>query len=230
MVESGSEICVFITKRETTCAECKRELGRHAWIILAGDPDGGERRALCLICADLDHLDFLPAGDMALTRRAKKYSPLWAVVLEWSRSRKRYERQGLLVSAEAVQRAEVECLVDCDVRERQRARAAAGREAEDRRFVEQFAARIRDLYPAMPAGREDDIARHACLKYSGRVGRSASAKDLEEDAVRLAVIAHIRHAETDYDALLMRGTDRSEARAEVLMRLDATLAAWARAN
>jgi len=49
-------------------------LGRKAWIRLAGD-----KGALCLSCADLDHLAFLPSGDTALTRRAKKYSGLTAV-------------------------------------------------------------------------------------------------------------------------------------------------------
>jgi hypothetical protein len=52
---------------------------------------------ICLTCADLDHLAFLPAGDATLTRRAKKASMLSAVVVRFSRTRKRYERQGILV-------------------------------------------------------------------------------------------------------------------------------------
>ncbi|MHB1034973.1 MAG: DUF2293 domain-containing protein [Pirellulales bacterium] len=60
---------VFITARESVCDECGEELGRKAWIMLAGD-----RGALCLACADLDRLVFLPAGDAALTRRARKHS------------------------------------------------------------------------------------------------------------------------------------------------------------
>ena len=36
---------------------------------------------LCLDCADLGHLDYLPAGDAALTRRAKKASRQSAVVV-----------------------------------------------------------------------------------------------------------------------------------------------------
>jgi hypothetical protein len=62
--------------------------------------------ALCLACADLDHLWFLPSGDAALTRRAGKYSTLKAVVLKWSRARNRYERQGLLVEEAALHQAE----------------------------------------------------------------------------------------------------------------------------
>lgn len=53
--------------------------------------DDGPR---CLDCADMGHLEFLPSGDAALTRRATKISRLSAVVVRWSRSRNRYEREG----------------------------------------------------------------------------------------------------------------------------------------
>ena len=78
-----------------------------------------------------------------------------------------------------------------------------------------FAERVRALYPKCPLGTEQVIAEHACLKYSGRVGRSAAAKALDENAVRLAVTAHVRHAETSYDELLATGWDRHDARREV---------------
>lgn len=91
------DLKVFITSGESECNECGEKLGRHAWIMLAG-----EKGALCLPCADLDHLAFLPAGDAALTRRSTKYSTLTAVVLKWSRARKRYERQGILVEETAL--------------------------------------------------------------------------------------------------------------------------------
>ncbi len=53
----------------------------------------------CLRCAGLDDLEFLPSGDATLSRRAKARSERHAVVVRFSRSRKRYERQGLLVEA-----------------------------------------------------------------------------------------------------------------------------------
>jgi hypothetical protein len=70
----------------------------------------------------LDHLAFLPAGDAALTRRATKASGLSAVVVRWSRSRKRYERQGVLVEDHALTVAEKQCLSDADARARRRER------------------------------------------------------------------------------------------------------------
>ena len=59
------EILVFFIRKETKCAECGEELFRGSVITL--DQDKG---ALCLVCADLDHLEYLPRGDAALTRRA----------------------------------------------------------------------------------------------------------------------------------------------------------------
>ena len=84
--KENQEFKVFISTRESICGECGENLGSKAWITLAG-----EKGALCLACADLDHLLFLPSGNMALTRRARKHSTLVAVVLKWSRARKRYE-------------------------------------------------------------------------------------------------------------------------------------------
>lgn len=195
-----NDIKVFISTRDSRCDECGEQLGHHAWITLQ---EG--KGALCLSCADLDHLVYLPAGDTAVTRRARKHSRLSAVVLKWSQARKRYERQGLLVEEKALEQAEQECAADQEARKAARARAAARRAELDEQYVAAFARRIRELFPGCPAGREAEIAAHACRKYTGRVGRSAAAKALDANAVELAVIAHIRHTETRYDDLLLEG-------------------------
>jgi hypothetical protein len=57
---------------------------------------------VCLRCVGLDDLEFLPAGDALRTRRVKAKSARSAVVVRFSRSRRRYERQGLLVEPQAV--------------------------------------------------------------------------------------------------------------------------------
>jgi hypothetical protein len=93
------ELMVFISNRESVCGECGENRGTRAWVTVAG-----EKGALYLTCADLDHLVFLPSGDAALTRRARKHATLSAVVLKWSRARKQYERQGLLVEEEGLRR------------------------------------------------------------------------------------------------------------------------------
>jgi len=213
---------VFISESDSICNECGEDLGRGAWIILAG-----EKGALCLSCADMDHLIFLPSGDAALTRRSRKYSALSAVVLKWTRARKRYERQGLLVEAQALELAEKDCLADSDARQRRRQRETVRRDQMEREYVDRFAQRVRELFPACPVGREGAIAEHACLTHSGRVGRSARAKHLGAGAVRLAVVAHVRHTETFYDELLMMGHDRWDARDMVAEKVDQVLDRWA---
>lgn len=220
-MKQAADLKVFITNRDSTCDECGENLGHKAWITL--DRDKG---ALCLACADLDHLVFLPPGNTALTRRAHQYATLSAVVLKWSRSRNRYERQGLLVEETALEKAEKECLADDEVRARRREREAERMAELDQKYMERFAKRVRELFPLCPHGREVVIAEHACLKYSGRIGRTATAKSLDESAIRLAVIAHIRHAETPYDDLLATGLDRWEARARVEGKVDAILNRW----
>jgi hypothetical protein len=220
-MDERQELKVFISRRASTCEECRQELGRNAWIFLAG-----ERGALCLSCADLEHLAYLPAGDAALTRRAKSYSRLFAVVLKWSRSRNRYERQGLLVEEDALAKAESECHADEEVRQRRREREAERREELDVQYVNRFAQAIRTCFPGCPSGRARVVAEHACLKYSGRVGRSAAAKDFAPQAIRLAVVAHVRHTETDYDQLLGRGWDRFDAREHVRAQVDRVLDSW----
>jgi hypothetical protein len=62
----------------------------------------------CLACAGLADLEFLPSGDALLTRRAKAKNRRHAVVVRFARSRRRYERQGLLVAPAALKAAQRE--------------------------------------------------------------------------------------------------------------------------
>ncbi|QZT65613.1 DUF2293 domain-containing protein [Mycolicibacterium austroafricanum] len=181
---------------------------------------------ICLDCADLGHLAFLPSGDAALTRRATKASRLSAVVVRWSRRRKRYERQGILVEDTAIELAAQQCLGDTDARALRRERDRVRRTAVDEKFRDEFAAAIREQFPGCPSERADAIAYHAALRGSGRVGRSAAGRALKPDAIRLAVAASVRHLDTDYDDLLMSGTDRDNARHRVRDRVDEILDAW----
>jgi hypothetical protein len=222
---SDNQLKVFISNRESKCDECGEDLGRHAWIVLREN-----KGAACLTCADLDHLVFLPSGDTALTRRSRKHSRLSAVVLKWSRARKRYERQGILVEDRALERAEREWEADASQRAIRRDQAALRRAELDEEYIRRFAARVREVYPNCPSGREKLIAEHACRKYSGRVGRSASAKELEESAVRFAVAAHVRHTETNYDDLLSSMVERNEARAMVRDDVAEVLQLWEYGN
>jgi hypothetical protein len=148
------------------------------------------------------------------------------VVVQWARARKRYERQGVLVTAEALRSAEEECLADEERRARQRERAAERRENEDLEYLAAVTAKLKELFPGCPPEEVSRIAAWTCQKHSGRVGRSASAKDFEPQALRLAVIAHIRHEHTRYDELLMQYGDRQQAREMVRGDIEKLLARW----
>lgn len=183
---------------------------------------------LCLTCAEMDHLVYLPAGDAALTRRAKAASALSAVVVRFSRARKRYERQGVLVEDDALASAEQQCLADEDARARRRARDAQRRAVDDADLRGRFATEIARLFPGCPPARAEAIASHAARRGSGRVGRSAGGRTADPGAVELAVIASVRHRDTRYDELLMAGVDRADARDRVREDVDRILENWRR--
>ena len=214
------KIVIFQIITDSACAECGEELFPGSLLRVENN------RPLCLDCADLGHLVFLPAGDAALTRRAGRHSDISAVVVKWSRARKGYERQGLLVSESALERAEVECLADEDARARARGREAARRKHIDVKYRASFVEEIKKQFPGCPHKEAVAIAEHACQKYSGRVGRSAAAKELSAEAIELAVRAHIRHVRTPYDNLLGKGLDRSDARRQVAADIEEILASW----
>src|ERR1700722_18013411 len=104
----AKDLVVFDILRESKCTDCGKEVLRGDFLFMEGD------RPLCLTCADLDHLVYLPRGDTALTRRARKHSALSAVVVRFSRARTRYERQGVLVEEPALEQAEAQCAADAD--------------------------------------------------------------------------------------------------------------------
>lgn len=75
---------------------CHRCDGTGALLVM--QPEG----PACLQCAGLGNLEELPAGNALLTRRARAASKLTAVIVKWSKARKRNERVGILVEPEAL--------------------------------------------------------------------------------------------------------------------------------
>ncbi|MEV6632179.1 DUF2293 domain-containing protein [Actinoplanes sp. NPDC051470] len=212
------DLVVVLPARAFTCAGC----GQTADDMLMMEDDG----PICLTCADLDHLVFLPAGDAALTRRAEQASRLSAVVVRFNKSRRRNERQGLLVEQAAVEQAEQQCLSDEDARARRRERDRERREVADESFQHDLAEHIGRLFPGCPPPRALAISRHTGTRGSGRVGRSAAGRALDPDAVTRAVVASVRHEDTAYDEMLMAGVPRDEARERIRSDIDRVLEAW----
>ena len=215
------DIAVFSqTTNKEKCAECSAEM-------LQGDLFFQEQnQIICLSCADLDHLEYLPSGDATLTRRARKFSPLVAEVLQFNRRRKRHERIGLLVTAEAIDQAEISMDEDASERAVQRHKAAQTRQKQDAKLVDEMTAQIVAMFPNCSADEAHQIAAHTAVRGSGRVGRSERGRNLDDKAIELAVIAWIRHQHTDYDALLMRGVPRRSAREQIRATVQKQLANW----
>ena len=172
------------------------------------------------------HLVFLPSGNATLTRRAKKSSSLSAIVLKFNRRRRRYERQGTLVTSEAIEQAEASCEADSDQRAKQRERSAARSAQFDAKLVEEMTELILTNYPSCPTSEAKQIATHTAERGSGRVGRSAAGRALSPDAINLAVRAWIRHQHTNYDSLLMQGVERQLARQQIADAVNSKTQEW----
>ncbi|HEY4355298.1 MAG TPA: DUF2293 domain-containing protein [Acidobacteriaceae bacterium] len=211
---------VFEVLRSACCSECGLDLEAGSFLSMEAE------LVLCLACAGLGDLEFLRAGDPALTRRATKYSARSAAVLRFSRARKRHERQGILVETAAIEKAERECLEDAEERAAARALGAVRRRNEDRKLAMSMAKEIGALFPGCPAPEGAAIAEHTAARGSGRVGRTEAGRSLEKRALTAAVIAAIRHRHTEYDVLLAGGVDRADARLRVADQIEEILAAW----
>jgi hypothetical protein len=195
------EITVFDILRESQCANCGETLPRGSFLTME------QGKPFCTDCADLGHL---------------------AVVIRFSRARKRYERQGLLVEEAALEKAEAECVSDEEQRAARRERGAERRTQEDVELAARMAGRICALFPGCPPAEAHHIAQHTAERGSGRVGRSAAGRTLEDEAIELAVQAAVRHRHTNYDELLMGGVDRLGARERVRGRVEDVMEKWRR--
>ncbi len=214
---------IFLTKKETLkCSACnKRIVLGQAYVA-----ETEKHRGTCFSCSPFVNASFLKPGNAALTRRSKKFSSYCGVLFAWNRRRKRFERKGQYVEAEAIIKAQQACADDKKERALKNEKAAVIRAEQDKIYIAEFSKAIRELYPNCPKNREIAIAKHACEKYSGRVGRSAKAKVFDKTMIDLAVEAHIRHQETNYDSQFGTGKTKRMIRSDVKQDITSTLRKW----
>lgn len=101
------------------------------------------------------------------------------------------------------------------------------REAErEARKSAQVLMQIRNRFPGMSDEDAAAVVERAWKVGGGAVGRASKAQDPQ----LLAVIAHIRHKYTDYDALLFLGRRKRECRDLIRARVNEILKAWQDGN
>jgi len=214
---------IYLTKKETLkCSNCHKRIGLGQAYVAETE----KHRGTCFSCSPFVKATFLKPGNAALTRRSKKHSSYCGVLLAWNRRRKRFERKGQYVEAIAIAKAQQECAADEKERALKNEKAAVVRAAQDKIYITEFSKAIRQFYPHCPKNREVAIAKHACEKYSGRVGRSSKAKVFDKAMIDLAVEAHIRHKETNYDSQFGTGKTKRSIRSDVKQDINAILKKW----
>jgi hypothetical protein len=216
---------IFLTKKETlSCSVCKNrvQLGQ-AYVA-----ETENHKGTCFSCSPFVKAAFLAPGNAALTRRSKKHSAYCGVLFYWNKRRKRFERKGQYVETKAIAMAEIECEEDAAKRALKNAKAAVVSAELDKIYILEFSKAIRTLYPNCPKNRENAIAQHACEKHSGRVGRTANAKQFDKAMIDLAVEAHIRHQETDYDRQFNTGKTKRLIRKNVKQDITKVLQRWSK--
>lgn len=90
--------------------------------------------------------------------------------------------------------------------------------------IAKASAEVEKQFPQMPQDERETVLKHGFKKHSGRVGRTNSIPLSRK--VLLAVIAHVRHRHTAYDALLDQGIDREDARKSTRKDIERLLQKW----
>lgn len=214
---------IFLSRKEKQiCSRCYNPISKgHKFVA-----ETEKSRGTCFKCSVFRHYSLLPSGNAAMTRRSKKHSARCGVIQEWNQRRKRYERKGQYVEPNAIVLAKEECEADQSKRDAKNIKAAVVREVKDKEYIIAFSEAIRLRYPNCPINREVKIAEHACAKHSGRVGRTASAKEFDAKMIDLAVEAHIRHTETNYDNEFGKGKRKKEIRSDLKFEIKARMSQW----
>jgi hypothetical protein len=91
-----NEVIWLSHKNDQTCGDCGKEIYKGNWVQL-----NRETGVRCGACAGYGDMWFLGAGDALLTRKATQLSSRVVTVVQWSNTRKRNERQGILVEKKA---------------------------------------------------------------------------------------------------------------------------------
>lgn len=97
---------VYALSKASRCYGCDKRLLENDIVKL--NHKENESEVFCVSCSGLDGLELLRSGNATITRLAKKYSKTRFVVMKWSELWKTYERLGLLLERDAIEKARKE--------------------------------------------------------------------------------------------------------------------------
>lgn len=102
----GKKPTVYALSKQSRCYQCDKKLLKDDLVLLKNNDE--DREVLCQHCAGLSHLEVLASGNSKITKLAGKYSTVQFNIMQWSELWKCYERKGILVEPQAIDRAEQE--------------------------------------------------------------------------------------------------------------------------
>lgn len=98
-----NELVVYCLAKPSRCHGCDKKLHIDELAKLESEKD--DREIFCMLCAGLGDFALIKAGNAQLTRKATKLSSKRYLVMKWSELWKVYERVGVLVEKDALERA-----------------------------------------------------------------------------------------------------------------------------
>ena len=171
-----------------------------------------------------DYVEIEP-GDAYVTRQVKLRSAAVYCRMKKSRRRKFSELVGILAPPEIVEEVLADAKQTKDLRKARNAVAAVHRSRKEAELNQQRIETLKQMLPGIPEDDAENVVKRAFEVGSGRVGRTSSLTD--EEKLRIATLAHIRHCHTDYEAMLDDGIDREEARECVAGKIQRVYDKWA---
>ncbi|KAK2762304.1 hypothetical protein FQN54_001314 [Arachnomyces sp. PD_36] len=159
---------------------------------------------------------FVPKGDVYVTRNCRTRTKAENKDIYVVCHRKEPKSLGIRIPATILETVEADAAATASKREN-------AVKVKDERDITKARVMLEATFPEMPASSLETVLDHAFLKGSGRVGRST--KQTPEHKASLAVEAHIRHTQTDYDELLLT-MDRDDARKRVWQDVQDIKAKW----
>lgn len=100
---SKKELVVYALSKPSRCHGCDKKLLVDELAKRESEKD--YREVFCMQCAGLADFALIKAGNAQLTRKATKLSSTRFLVMKWSELWKVYERVGVLVEKQALERA-----------------------------------------------------------------------------------------------------------------------------